>query len=55
MQITLEDERRSWGPWPWLAGGVAVVAGGVVGGYFLFKHDPQPGLTGSLGTVDVSK
>jgi hypothetical protein len=37
--------------WPWVVGGAAVVAGAIVGGYFLFKHDEQTGPTGSLGTV----
>jgi PEGA domain len=42
LEVTLEDERRGLGVWPWLAGGVVVAAGAVVGGYFLLKpHDEQ--------------
>lgn len=53
LQVTLQDQKRV-GPWPWLIGGAAVLAGAVVGGYFLFKvHDEivAPGAT--LGTVYV--
>jgi hypothetical protein len=44
--------------WPWIAGGVAVVAGAVVGGYFLFQtHDqvtPVPIGVNSIGQVQFS-
>jgi hypothetical protein len=36
LDITLADEKHA-PAWPWLVAGAAVVAGGVVGGYFLFK------------------
>ena len=39
--------------WPWIVGGAAVVAAGVVGGYFVFKHDDSGGLPGTLGTAQV--
>ena len=39
--------------WPWIVGGAAVVAGAVVGGYFLFKPKAEPGQVpvDKLGTV----
>jgi hypothetical protein len=52
VHVTLQAE--SSGPlWPWIAGGVALVGGAVVGGYFLFKpEDPAPAVTpGGLSTV----
>jgi hypothetical protein len=51
MQVTLEDRRHP--PfWPSLIGGAAVVAGAVVGSYFLFKtHDQTIAPAGKLGTV----
>jgi hypothetical protein len=35
MSVTLQD--RAAPIWPWVAGGAVVLAGAVVGGYFLFK------------------
>jgi hypothetical protein len=50
--VTLESEKHGGALWPWIAGGAAVVAGAVVGGYFLFKTQPAaatpPGQLGSL-------
>jgi hypothetical protein len=39
LEVSLEAEHRT-AVWPWIAGGVVVVAGAVVGGYFLFKSSP---------------
>jgi hypothetical protein len=41
--------------WAWITGGALVVAGLVVGGYFLFRPAPDPGSRpmGSLGTVQL--
>jgi hypothetical protein len=51
LDVALIDEPRR-AVWPWVVGGVAVVAGAIVGGYFLFKpHDESGGLGGTLGTV----
>jgi PEGA domain len=53
LQVRLVSEPRRL-LWPWLAGGAAVVAGAVVGGYFLLKPRDEPGgPTGSLGTVTI--
>jgi len=52
LQIALVDTPRPV-LWPWIAGGAAVVAGAIVGGYFLFKHDDSGGLSGSLGSVGI--
>ncbi len=41
MSVTLEDEKRGGPLWPWIAGGVVVAAGAVVGGYFLLKPQDQ--------------
>jgi hypothetical protein len=55
LEMTLESAKKA--PiWPWIvAGGVVVVAGGAVGGYFLFKpsdtEGPPP--AGKLGTVEI--
>jgi hypothetical protein len=44
MTVTLEDERRGLGIWPWIVGGAVVSAGAVVGGYFLFRpSQPERG------------
>jgi PEGA domain len=55
VQVTLEDAKRLV-LWPWIAGGAAVVAGAVVGGYFLFKtrEESGPPPSGALGTVYIS-
>jgi PEGA domain len=53
MQVTLVDGPRPL-VWPWVVGGTALVVGGVVGGYFLFKsREETQGPTGTLGTVTV--
>jgi len=41
LTVVLEDERHGGALWPWIAGGVVVAAGAVVGGYFLFKPQDQ--------------
>jgi hypothetical protein len=54
LQVTLEDEGHGSSPWPWIAGGVAVAAGLAVGGYFLFRPQPQtttPVPPGNIGSV----
>jgi hypothetical protein len=55
LQVTLVPEKSSMPLWPWIVGGAVVVAGGVVGGYFLFKPEDQPGSSphGALGQVVV--
>jgi hypothetical protein len=52
LDVALVDAPHPF-PWPWIAGGAAVVAGAVVGGYFLFKHDSPGGPTGTLGTYSL--
>ncbi len=56
LQVTLESEQRHGAVWPWITGGAAVVAGAVVGGYFLFKSSPAsaPPTTGNFATVQLS-
>jgi hypothetical protein len=56
LQVTLEEERRGLGIWPWLAGGTVLAAGAVVGGYFLLRpHDEQaPVPPGTLPKVVIS-
>ena len=52
VHVTLHDASK--GPvWPWVVGGAALVAGTVVGGYFLFRSKDEPGAyqSGGLGTV----
>ncbi|MGO9835014.1 MAG: hypothetical protein ACLP1X_12435 [Polyangiaceae bacterium] len=39
LEVSLEAEHHTM-LWPWIAGGAAVVAGAIVGGYFLFKSSP---------------
>ena len=53
LQIALESEATGSTVWIWVAGGAAVAAGAVVGGYFLFKPDASPGAhpEGKLTTV----
>jgi hypothetical protein len=51
LQVTLVDI-PSAPVWPWLVGGAVIVAGSVVGGYFLFKtREETQGPTGTLGTI----
>ena len=53
LQVALIDKPRS-ALWPWLVGGAAVVAGAVVGTYFLIKpHDEVQGPSGTLGTYTI--
>jgi PEGA domain len=56
VEVTLENERLLW---PWIVGGIALVGGAVVGGYFLFKSDQKPAdqPNGSLapGFVQLSR
>jgi PEGA domain len=56
MQVTLEAQAHGAALWPWVAGGVALAAGAVVGGYFLFKSPDQGAseFSGSFGTVHLS-
>jgi hypothetical protein len=55
--VTDKKDDGFWGgPWPWVIGGAAVLAGGSVGAYFLFKPEDEkapPTVDGSLnpGTV----
>jgi hypothetical protein len=51
LEFHLDRERAPI--WPWIASGAAVVAAGVVGGYFLFKTREEQGAppAGDLGTV----
>lgn len=53
LQVALEDEANGSTVWYWVAGGAAVAAGAVVGGYFLFKPQDAPGThpEGKLTTV----
>lgn len=53
LQIALEDEASASNAWIWVAGGAAIAAGAVVGGYFLFKPQDTPGThpEGKLTTV----
>ncbi len=55
VQVTLESAHHA-ALWPWIAGGAVLVAGAVVGGYFLFKTRDEPGAppSGVLGTVVTS-
>jgi hypothetical protein len=53
MQVTLVDAPRPL-VWPWVVGGAALVAGGIVGGYFLFKsREETQGPSGTLGSVTL--
>ena len=56
MNVTLESEKHGGSVWPWVAGGAAVVAGAVVGGYFLFKTQPAaaPLPPDQLGSLTLS-
>jgi hypothetical protein len=56
LEVTLSDEAHHT-VWPWIAGGAAVVAAGVVGGYFLFRPQAQGSgapPTGQLGSVSLA-
>jgi len=55
LQVTLEGEKHG-AVWPWVAGGAAVLAGAIVGGYFLFKSSPEAPapLSGNFATVQLS-
>jgi hypothetical protein len=52
VQVSLHAESKG-ALWPWIVGGTALVAGAVVGGYFLFKPKDEQGpyTSGGLGTV----
>ncbi len=56
LQVTLESGASHGAVWPWIAGGAAVVAGAVVGGYFLFRSSPASPAptTGNFATVQLS-
>ncbi len=56
MQVSLENERHGHPIWPWIVGGVVVVAGATVGGYFLFKSQPEapPAPPDQLGSLQLS-
>jgi hypothetical protein len=54
LHVHLEQEAAPL--WPWLVGGAAILVGGGVGGYFLFRgtDDPAgPGSTRNLATFDL--
>ncbi len=56
VQVTLESEKHGRAVWPWIVGGVAIAAGAVVGGYFLFKQQPAapPAPPDQLGSLQLS-
>ncbi len=56
VNVTLESEKHGSSVWPWVAGGAAVVAGAVIGGYFLFKTQPvaAPLPPDQLGSLQLS-
>jgi hypothetical protein len=54
MEIALKDKKSN--PWPWIAGGAALVAGATVGGILLFGKEKEPkveGEEGDLGTIPL--
>lgn len=53
LDVKLEDESHRSTLWYWVAGGTALAAGAVVGGYFLFKPEDTPGAhpSGTLTTI----
>ena len=56
LEVTFEDEKHGGPLWPWIVGGAAVVAGGVIGSYLLLKPSDTttaPPL-GKLGGVQFS-
>jgi hypothetical protein len=55
LQVTLESA-KSGSALPWIIGGVVVVAGAAIGGYFLFKPQDQttPIPQGKLGAVQFN-
>jgi hypothetical protein len=56
VDVTLETE-RSGALWPWVVGGAVVAAGAAVGGYFLFKSEPQvaPRPPDTLGSLQLAR
>ena len=54
LEVTLEPEHHAV-IWPWVAGGVALVVGASIGGYFLFRPQDTrgPGPEGSIGSVQI--
>lgn len=54
--VTLDSEKHGSAIWPWVVGGVVVVAGAVVGGYFLFRPQPSapPTAPDQLGSLQLS-
>ncbi len=52
VSVVLASDERGAPLWPWIAGGVVVLGGAAVGGYFLFrpKTEAEPPV-GKLGTV----
>lgn len=54
LQVTLENEHRTT-LWPWIAGGVAVVVGASVGGYFLLRQQDTRGAgpQGQIPSVQI--
>jgi hypothetical protein len=56
IQVSLHEEKRAGPLWPWFVGGAAVVVGGVIGGYFLFRPSvtTTPPPVGTLGGVSFS-
>ena len=55
LEITLQSETHGV-VWPWLGAGSVLVAGAIVGGYFLFKpsNATEQVPTGKLGGVQLS-
>jgi hypothetical protein len=56
LNVTLENEKHGGPVWPWVASGAAVVAGAVIGGYFLFKSQPAAAAAppDQLGSLTLS-
>ena len=56
LEVTLQEEKHGGALWPWIVGGAAVLAGGVIGSYFIFKPSDTttaPPL-GKLGGVQLA-